>query len=453
MTLYKGKDVKYMTVVAAAVVLAGCATHAPIDADYNQTVTTIDAWAPQPEATAAASLNDLIAAPALDAMIDEALRANPSLQQTWMSLQILRLESARQDGARYPELDAGYSITETGDQTTAHVASLSISWEVDLWGKLAQSYQAALKQSASQAALWQSARDTLVAEVGKAWLACIASDRALMIAGLRLQSLRKTESFTTARYRGGLATLEAQQTAYSAVRSAQAEIARYTEARAAARRALGLLLGRLNDDTLAIPSTYPAVTLVAADLPEVSMRRRPDLRAAYLQIEAYGHLSNVAYDELLPRIDLQATLQQSADNPARLFSADPVWTLLGQLTAPLYRAGQLRAAAEAADIEVAQAYESYRETLIGAVKEVRDALGNERAYAKRQGHLRAALESTDVTLQSYRRNYRDGLVDLLDLLGIEQQYYDLQAELDTLIYNRLTNRIDLALALGLGARQ
>jgi outer membrane protein TolC len=110
----------------------------------------------------------------------------------------------------------------------------------------------------------------------------------------------------------------------------------------------------------------------------------------------------------------------------------------------------LKAAVKIAELETAQAYQAYRETLLTAVTEVGDALGQERALSKQKNHIETALASARNNLAQYQRSYRTGLVSVLDLLTVQQQTYDLESQLDNLIYQLLVNRVDLGLALGLG---
>jgi len=153
---------------------------------------------------------------------------------------------------------------------------------------------------------------------------------------------------------------------------------------------------------------------------------------------------------MLPSISLGAALEDVADSPAAALLTDRVWSLLGQLTAPLFHGGNLRAAADAAELETARTYQAYRETLLTAVNEVGDALGQENSLARQQTHVASALTSARNSLQQYRQSYRAGLVDMLDLLEVQRQTYDLEAQLNNLTYSRLANRISLGLALGLG---
>ena len=300
--------------------------------------------------------------------------------------------------------------------------------------------------------MYQSARDTLAAEVLQVWLTLIAQQRAINIEQQRLVSLQQTESFILQRYRQGLGTLEDLDSARSAVASSEANLENLSENFRQQYIELKTLVGQVDDPAVALPEEYPEIVIPEIDLPQQTLNRRPDLLAAYAAIEAASARTEVAYKDLLPSLDLQAVLEDVGSSPrAALFTA-PVWSLLGQLTAPLYQGGQLRAEAEVSELETSITYQQYRDTMLNAVTEIEQALSQEQALVKRQRHIETALASAENNLRQYQANYRNGLRTILDLLTVQQQTYDLQAQLDDLIYQRLLNRIALGLALGLEAK-
>lgn len=410
----------------------------------------VPVW-PAVEGTEPASrLNRLIRSDQLDALIAEALKANPGLQQTLLTLKIRQSEERQIRAGLLPTLDADFSGSKAEHADNSYTSSLTVSWEADLWRKIADDYRAAGKDTAEQQALYRSARDTLAAEVIKAWLELIAGRNAIRIERHRLDTLTKNRDFILKRYRNGLGRLEDLDSARSAVASSKATLAQYRETLNSGRRALRQMLGRPDHAMIHIPEDYPDVVIPLADLPEQTLRRRPDLQAAYLAIEAASLRTAVAYKDLLPTISIEAALEDTAGSARSALFTDPVWILLGQLTAPLFQGGRLKAAAEIAELETARYYQAYRETLLTAVNEVENALGQEQALAGQQVHIETALASERNNLVQYQRSYRSGLADILDLLTVQQETYDLEAQLDDIIHQRLANRVTLGLALGLG---
>ena len=437
-----------------ALLVHGCATTGT-SPDYSsqaeQLRNEITAWPAQADAAEVGHLTQLIDSDQLHQLVSQALDNNPGLQQTWLVLRQRQAEQRRIAGGRLPSASAGFQASRSEDTDSSYTGSVSVSWELDLWHRVGDEVAAAGTDSAQQQALYQSARDTLSAEVMQGWLGLIAQQRALEIEQRRLATLEQNEALVLQRYRAGLGSLNDLDSARSASASSRATLAADTQTLAQQQRALQVLVGSSQPLALQMPADYPGVITPLAELPTQTLERRPDLRAAWLAIEAESLRTRAAYKDMLPSISLQAALQDIAENPAQALLTDPLWSLLGELSAPLYQGGALRAAADIAELTAAERWQAYRETLLGAVNEVSDALGQEQALDQQQAHITEALARQRNSLTQYQRRYRTGGATLLELLEVQQQTYDLEAQLDTLIYNRLTNRITLGLALGLGA--
>ncbi|WP_035273476.1 TolC family protein [Desulfogranum japonicum] len=453
--MMKKQQKKLLLTALALLQLTACGfkpgtEYAPLTEVQQSQVPT---WSSQAEAVQAATLFDLLDSEQLRALVQEAFTANPGLKQTRLSLQIAKAELRQTRGSRLPQAAADLSGSKEESSDESYTGSLTIRWTIDLWLKLADETAAANMDVAQQAALVQAASDTLAAEVMKTWLELIAQSHSVAIQERRLATLEKNEQYILERYRNGLGELEDLDSARSSTSSARATLVEYRENFNRLQRTLRILLGKSNKDSVAIPSEYPAVLIPLADLPEQTLARRPDLQAAYYAIASADLETSVAYKELLPSISLGATLQDVGSSPSSLLFNDPLWSILGQLTAPLFQGGSLKAAADKAQLEAAKSFQAYRETLLTAVQEVEDALGYEQELIQRITHINAALTSARNSLQTYRQSYRTGLVDILDLLTVQKKTYDLEIELDELMYQQLANRIDLGLALGLGVTE
>ncbi|MBM6549624.1 TolC family protein [Marinomonas ostreistagni] len=398
-------------------------------------------------------LGDLIASDQLDRLIKQALAGNPSLQRTALSLEASRWNIRSVQGEQLPQVDTSVSANREQDSDTRYSASANISWELDLWAQLADRESAALKTLASDSETYRASQASLAANVMKNWLLLIANQRAIDIERQRLALLETNEKLIIQRFRNGLGTLENLDQAETSTSQSRASLAEYQENLASNYRALKLLLGSNQDFNVPPATDYPEIIMPLTDLPNQSLALRPDLRAAYLAIEAADYNAAVAYKDMLPSLSLSASLSDSASTLRDALFVSPVWSLLGQLSAPIFQGNRLKAASEVAKIEVAQAYQDYRETLLTAVNEVENAIGQERVLATRRAHIADALDNAESNRQLYERRYRSGLVELRDLLDAQQSVFDLQAELDDLHYQQLTNRVDLGLALGLGVQQ
>lgn len=450
---------------AGLVALGGC-TSMSSEINYSTQsqaqLAQVPHWQTSLKGQSITQLTDLMDSPQLHQWIQQALAQNPGLQNTLLTLRQAQLTAEQAGAAQYPEVSAGFSGKRSGggqnsgDNSsgrhphTEYTGSVSVSWTLDIWRQVADQVQAAEYEVTQQAALYRSARATLTGEVMSQWLGLIADSHALDIEHQRLATLEKTQSLVEGRYRQGLSGLESLESARSATSSSQARLVQYQNALEMRQRALNTLLGRFDATPLERPADYPEVALPHIPNTETTLRQRPDLQAAYQGILAADRRTAVAYKDLLPSFSLQAALQQVADSPREALLTDPVWSLLGQLTAPLFQGGRLRAQAEIQTLITAQRYQDYRETLLTAIEDVRNALAQEVALGQRQTHIRNALDRQKNSLALYENRYRNGVISLLDLLNVQQQTYDLQAQWDQLTHDRLSNRINLALALGIG---
>lgn len=397
-------------------------------------------------------LTDLINDPQLDELIEQALQANPNLQKMQLTLQASLWGLRSQEARSLPSVEAGFSGSQAEGNDINYRADVSIRWEADLWQKLALSEQATAKSLASDDALLQASRDTLVANVIKSWLAVTAKQRVIYIEEKRLALLEANEKLILQRFKNGLGSLEALDESRTSASQSKANLVNYQENLAIERRNLGLYLGRSEPENWIINARYPDVNLTFRDFPRQNLERRPDLKAAYLAIEAADLNTSVAYKDMLPSISLSATLSDAAESPSAALFGSPLWSLLAQITQPLYKGGQLKAAAEIAKLQTAQAYQDYRNALLTAVNEIENTLGQERVLAQQVRHIRDALSSSQKNLTQYEKKYRSGLAELNELMNAQKTTFDLEAQLDNLLYQQLSNRVDLGLALGLGVK-
>ncbi|MGO3740442.1 MAG: TolC family protein [Marinomonas foliarum] len=449
-----------ITILSLSLVLAACSSSQQREdyADRAQqeldsvSESTSSQWQSMDDVAPISYLTDLITDTQLDDLIGKALKANPSLQKTQLTLQASLWSINSQQGNSLPSVEAGFSGNKTEGSDTSYKANVGISWEVDLWQKLAQSEQASAKTLASDEALYQASRDTLVANVIKSWLSITAKQHAIDIEQKRLALLESNEKLILKRFRNGLGTLEEMDESRTSTSQSKADLVEYKEDLAIEKRNLQLYLGDKSLPSFIANSQYPKVILSLSELPQQSLQRRPDLKAAYLAIEAADLNTSVAYKYMLPSISLSATLSNTASSPSAALFGSPIWSLLAQITQPLYQGGQLKAAAEIAKLETAQAYQNYRETLLTAVNEIENTLGQERVLSQQVQHIKDALSSGQKNLTQYEKKYRSGLVELSDLINAQTTAFNLEAQLDNLIYQQLSNRVDLGLALGLGVK-
>ena len=417
---------------------------------------------------------DIRELPHLAGFIDEALSSNASLQQSLITLRKAQvaIDSAKAD--RNLNVDASISAsksettnssastssntnssTSSSSSSPSYSASMNVSWELDLWQKISDGISAANLDAASARASYQSARDSLVANVVRSYIDVLTQQQLLNIEQSRLTVLENNEAVILKRYSTGLGSLDDLDTARTSSANTRATIAQYENALLTAKRTLAVLLGRQNQslNELNTQVNFPDVLLPLTTLPKQDLARRPDLQAAFYALKATEFEVDVAYKALLPSISLSASLSDNDSTPSQALFTNPLWSLLGQMTAPLFQGGALRAQIEDAKLTSANAWWQYRETLLTAVQETQNARDSETALSARISHTNVALANAERSVSTIEGQYRQGLADILDLLSVYETRFNLQAQAVELHAQKLQNRIDLGLALGLGVSQ
>ncbi|WP_438466776.1 TolC family protein [Marinomonas sp. PE14-40] len=454
------KLVKFSSMTVLAFSLAACQS-LPSSDDEPANVNSLAAsevqtekaqWQSAPITGEATSLTELIDDKSLTALIEQGISANPDLQQVLLTLKIRRAQLNQADDSLLPTLDASFKANNDEGKNNTYTGGLTVSWEADLWSQIADGNKATAKAFSSQQALYQASLDSLVAQVMSAWLGVIAQSRALKVEEDRVELLAKNESLLLNRYKNGNGDLEGLDGARSSLSSAKEKVEQYREDLAINQRSLMRLLGYSKIEDIQMPTDYPKVLIPLAQLPEQTLARRPDLMSAFYDIEQADLEVQVAYKDLLPSLSLSASLTDVAYSPSAALFTSPVWGLLGQLTIPLFQQGKLDLAIDVAKYEAAQSYQVYRAALLDAVFEVENAISLEKSLNLRQTHLEDALTAEKNNLLQYQKNFKNGSVDIVDLLGVQQDVFNLIASLDDLIYQRLDNRITLGLALGLSGQ-
>tara|TARA_R110001583_G_scaffold41891_2_gene133225 strand:- start:51762 stop:53123 length:1362 start_codon:yes stop_codon:yes gene_type:complete len=445
-----------LTLSSALLLLTACSTLIPTNQYQRQIesdIAHVENWRSLTNSGDVSYLNELFNSTDVDNLLKQAFSDNPNFQQIMLTLDIRREQLKQTAADQRPQINAGLLNTRNENTDNTYNGSLSVSWQADLWGKLKDSSHAADIDIAEQEMLVQSARNSLGADILRQWLELISQKQAIVIQQHRILTLEQNESFVLQRYRNGLGTLSDFDSAHLSSATAHATLAANQQQFDQNLRNLQSLIGQLSGIKIVIPDVYPDVSIPSTDFPDQVLGQRPDLQAAYLAIQASELRTAVAYKELLPSFNLQAALENVATTARDALFVSPVWALLGQLTAPLYQGGKLRAEAEIAELNSAIAYQVYKQKLLTAVIEIENYTAQEQSLQQQLHHLEAASQSANNNLINFQQSYRTGLVSMLDLLTVQRQTYDLDSQINETIFALLSNRISLGLALALEIKQ
>lgn len=395
------------------------------------------------------SLLKLVNQPLLNKLVHSALTNNIDLQKKTILVQIKQAETNYLGKTSAVSADTSLSSQNNKGQEGRHNLTFNLSWEVDLWRRLADKEEASKANALAQMNDLTAARSSLTARIIQQWLSLQNQRQILSVEQQQLARLQHTQKIIRQRYRTGLGLLYDLQVARSSTANLQSKIIARQQQLLILKQQLNLLLGRAPSSTIINIKAPLEIANPNLNSPLSVMQQRPDIKAALQRIYAAEKNQSLAKKALLPSFKLSASLSQTS-SLSQLLQQSSSWGLLSSITAPLFQGGRLRKNIEISQYNLALSYLDLRKKLLVAITEVEAALSKEQALSEQQRWNKQALKATKQNTVEYQRRYSDGLIDVLTLLSAEQQYLNNQIQLLEMRTSRLKNRINLALALGVG---
>lgn len=447
-----------VAVVALAAALGGCALKAPPSTTELQKealphTALPPAWtaggaSAQPVAERwLASFDD----PALTALVGESLAYNADLQ-----VAAARVEQAGgylkvASGSLLPSVGvAGVWSGASGSGGGLNGIFLNASLELDVWGRLRYGEAAAQQQLLAVQADYAYARQSLAATVAKSWFVAIEASLQLAIVRDTLHSAETLLQLAQDRLRVGIGNEQAVADAQASVSSYRDTLRQTELSRVQALRALELLLGRYPAAEIAVAQALsPLPPPVPVGLPSQLLERRPDVVAAERRVAAAFNRVGEARAAQLPRISLTAGVSGiSSDVLVLQDRNNPAWGIGGNLLAPLYQGGVLRAQVEIRSAEQKESVAAYAATGQRAFGEVEGALAAEFALRDRSVQLDAVVRDNERALQLALVQLRVGSADARAVQQRQLALYSARTARLKVQTEQLAQRVNLHLALG-----
>lgn len=408
--------------------------------------------------------------PILGGLIEEAMAENYDLRVARSRLAVAE-EAARIAGAdQLPSVNLGIDAAKSqnpfggvdplsGRVDTASISesfelSLSASWELDVWGRVRNLKQAARFDFEQARADFAFAELSLAGNTAKAWYALVAARLQTSLAAQTLASYRETETLVRERYEAGLTSALDLRLIRSERATSEQRLAEQERLRAESGRVLDLFLGQYPDAEASASDQLPAiVAAVPSGLPSDLLLRRPDLRAAAMELISFDYRLAAAKKALLPSFRLTGSAGTRSDELGNLVDDDfSFYNLLLGATKPIFQGGRLRATVRQTEAQREGTLARYAQTALEAFREVEDALTSETTLAREEAALREAVEEAEAAEELAREEYSEGLTDITTVLDAQRRAFQSRSSLLRVQQQRLANRIDLHLALGGGYR-
>ncbi len=297
---------------------------------------------------------------------------------------------------------------------------------------------------------YSNARDALAARVIRTWLEQVAARRSLAIEEDRMAILRHIETILVERYKNGIGNPAELSTAKSRTEIAKADLSAQQSVLNRTVRKLEVLLGRYPKGELLSDNDLPEIAPPPIGIPATVLLNRPDIRAALARVEATGYLSCSAEKAILPELRLSGQVFRQSARLDNIGGATTYWGILGSLFQPLFEGGRIINESRARRSEADASLTELHEIVLMALKEAEDAFDYERDLATQAQALETAVLESEKSSRYYEERYRQGLDTIQNLLIAREQEMSVRIRLNEVVAERLKNRIDLALSLGIG---
>lgn len=407
----------------------------PVNPDQAQAAPALDAtllaqwWA---------QLND----PVLSGLVESSIATNHDVRLAVARLDEVRalLGVARADRSVQINANAGANRSRISENTTNggrfesdedddYSVGASASWEIDFFGRVRRSVEAARADLDAAEASVQDAQVLVTAEVARLYVE-LRGAQARLDVNLRAMTVRQQ-------------TLDLAQSLVRAGLSAELDVAQ-AEAELATRRAetpalealirqnaqaLAVLCGKAPGELLSLvrePAPIPAAPeTLATGAPAELLMRRPDLRRAERQIAAATARIGVATADLYPRFTLGGSFSMQAANPGDLYDLDSrAYSFGPAMSWSVFNGGRVRSNIDAADARTTQALISYERAVLVAIRETEDALVGWSKERLRLAALREAVAADQRAVELAEALVKSGLSSLTPVLDNQRRLYE-----------------------------
>jgi multidrug efflux system outer membrane protein len=387
------------------------------------------------------ALND----PLLEALLKQALNSAPSMAEAQARVREARALSGAAGAARFPVADAGgqYARNLGSDNVPTGVppgglgpgvhsnlwqAGFDASWEIDIFGGVRRSIEAA---TANDEAVTEDRADvalTLLAEVAREYVEVRAAQRRIEVARKNVLIDRDLQTLTEALLAAGLAPEQDLLRAKAQVLDIEAAIPEFESDERAATYRIAALIGQPFTAVVAELSQPQPIPLAVSDvpvgLPSDLLRRRPDVRAAERRIAAANARIGVAQADLYPHFSLTAVAGLESLNLSSLSSAASGYYQVGPgISWRIFDAGKIRFQVRAETARTEAAAAAYEGSVLNAFRDVETALVSYANEKMRRDKLAAELTAQADATDRARTLYEKGVESFLPVLDAERALY------------------------------
>ena len=438
----------------------------------------------------------------LDALADQAIRANNTVQASEAAVRQARAQLRQVGAARYPSLSAGFSASRSSGSTSGFSGSagsaggfggtgtassesyrlgVDAGWEIDLWGRVRRSVEAGEAQWLATTADLENVRLAVVAELARNYFDLRIVDAQRQLLTDTVAAYQRSLLLTRNRYEAGVVPRVDVVQAEVQWKSTQAQLIDTGMQRAALESAIAVLVGRMPSGFQLDPVTagadrprldqppptdaagrlavqevveypgIPQIPVLPAGLPSDLLERRPDVASAERAVAASSAQIGVAQAAYFPTLSLSASAGLRASSFSDLLRS-PAWFWSPALSVlqALFDAGAREAITDQARAAHEGQVANYRQIVLQGFKEVEDNLASLRILEEEIRLQIDTLGSARLALQLVTNQYQAGVVNYLSVLTAQTSALNSERALLDLRARRLAASVLLIKALGGG---
>lgn len=401
--------------------------------------------------------------PQLSKLIEKGLKQNQDFRAAFYRLQQSQAAWDADGSGQFPSLNATLerSQVQTGSADSSTVttdswsAGLSASYELDFWGNIAaQKEQGEFNYLASEAAV-RTVSNTVAGEITKAWYGWMLEREKLALLAQQEQRIEASLKAVQGRYARGQVTVSDIWQQQQTLESLTGDTALSKRKLEIYKQTLALWLSMTSQELAEVliqHSTLPASLSSVKSVSSQALQSRPDVVAAYFELQSAAAGLSIAQSNRYPRFTLTASYSGSDENFGSIFDN---WAsnLAAGLFLPVIDGGALRAEVRRNEAVVQEKIAAYKQTLLAAAQEVEESLVSEEQQSVYVESLQKQLQLAQKTQGFQERRYRKGVGDFIDMSNAQQNVLQLERQVLDARWQQLQYRIQLYRALAQGVTQ
>ncbi len=395
----------------------------------------------------------------LNSLIEEALKNNLDIAQAYERLNQSLASLGIAGSSQWPSLNiegSGGRARQAGAlgpvRGDTYRLSAAASYEIDIWQKIKSKNDAARFDMLASEQDLRALFISISAQVADLYYLAVEQKAQIELSDRTIDSFQDTLERVERRYRAGLvSTIDVYQSRQN-LAGAKAKRPVFEAAMVTALNSVSVLAGRFPEGKSGtIMDELKSAPVFPEGVPSQLLSRRPDVKAAFLRIQASDKRVAEAIADRFPTFNLTGTYGGSDDRVGTILDSPNIfWNILLQAAQPVFDAGRRKAEVERTEAVFRENLAKYYQAVLNAFREVEDALVKSRTSEERIEMLNENVAASENSYRLALSNYMQGLTDYLPVLTEQLRHFTVKSNLLSAKRQLISDRIQLARALGGG---